>query len=367
MGRQPAQRHGHARRPRARRRDGDRPGRGGRRAGRPRRRRRGVWVANRQAQTLARIDPERAVVTRAPAARQRAARARDGRRPGLGGGRRDRGGPSRRHAAHRSWTVADDALDLDPADGYDLNSWMLLQPRLRRADRVPAHRRQRRARSWSRISRSPFRLRRTAGTDVHVRAPAAASGSRPARQVRPERHQAGHRAFAERRARGVWPARRDQVDRGRRREPTLVIRLERPDPDFPYRLALPFAAAVPPGTARSRRASCPRRAPTGSLRSTGGTSGSSATPLPGVVAARQAGRLSGRDRRPLRHRAGRGRRRRSAAAAADLAFVDQVARSVAELRRARSGPGPRRCTWGRRGCSSTRACRRSTAPTPGGP
>ena len=29
---------------------------------------------------------------------------------------------------------------------------------------------------------------------------------------------------------------------------TLVIRLKRPDPDFLYRLALPFAAAVPPGT-----------------------------------------------------------------------------------------------------------------------
>ena len=30
---------------------------------------------------------------------------------------------------------------------------------------------------------------------------------------------------------------------------TIVIRLRRPDPDFPYRLALPLAAAVPPGTA----------------------------------------------------------------------------------------------------------------------
>ena len=29
---------------------------------------------------------------------------------------------------------------------------------------------------------------------------------------------------------------------------TIVIRLRRPDPDFPYRLALPFASAVPPGT-----------------------------------------------------------------------------------------------------------------------
>ena len=30
---------------------------------------------------------------------------------------------------------------------------------------------------------------------------------------------------------------------------TIVIRLRRPDPDFLYRLALPFAYAVPPGTA----------------------------------------------------------------------------------------------------------------------
>jgi peptide/nickel transport system substrate-binding protein len=34
---------------------------------------------------------------------------------------------------------------------------------------------------------------------------------------------------------------------------TLVIRLKRPDPDFLYRLALPFAVAVPPGTGEAPR------------------------------------------------------------------------------------------------------------------
>ena len=50
---------------------------------------------------------------------------------------------------------------------------------------------------------------------------------------------------------------------------TIVIRLERPDPDFLYRLALPFAAAVPPGRGEAADASCRPRARTGSPPSTG--------------------------------------------------------------------------------------------------
>ena len=59
---------------------------------------------------------------------------------------------------------------------------------------------------------------------------------------------------------------------------TIVIRLRRPDPDFPYRLALPFASAVPPGTRGAAEHRARRRGPTGSRGSSlAGASVSSAT------------------------------------------------------------------------------------------
>ena len=108
---------------------------------------------------------------------------------------------------------------------------------------------------------------------------------------------------------------------------TIVIRLRRPDPDFLYRLALPFASAVPPGT----RAAAEHRAGHGALpdRAVG--------PRRRVrlernrfyrtwSAAREAGRLSGRHRRPAGRQRAQGASRPSAPAAPTVTFMPTGAR-----------------------------------------
>ena len=153
-------------------------------------------------------------------------------------------------AGHRGGTLriamddSIDALDADPATSYDLNSWMLLSIAY---DGLTAFR----------------RTGGRAGTQVVPNLaqalPAPSDGGttytfvvRPGvrfstgREVRASDVERGiERSLgAEPAAFGLLGpiASVEADDRSR----TVVIRLERPDPDLLYRLALPFAAAVPP-------------------------------------------------------------------------------------------------------------------------
>ena len=145
---------------------------------------------------------------------------------------------------------------------------------------------------------------------------------------------------------------------------TIVIRLERPDPDFLYRLALPFAAAVPPGVRKPLDDRAGHRAVPDRGAATAGTYGWSATPTSGSgrrSRSRTAIRTSSRPRSTSA--AGeavdgdpRGPQATSRRSTSSDATDDQrpaAARAGARARGRRSCSPP--------GCSSTRACRRSTA------
>ena len=214
----------------------------------------GVWVANRRAQTLARIDPGRAVETdRFPLGSEpRALAVVDGRLwlavAAAGAGRR--GG----------------TLRVDFQGQGPVTDW---RKRLGRAEFDPAT-------SYSEIQRllsltndGLTAFRRVGGTaggelvpDLAEALPAPSDGGRTytftvrdgvrfstGGDVRPSDIKRGiERALNARQAAyglldGIKSIAADDANR------TIVIRLRRPDPDFLYRLALPFASAVPPGTA----------------------------------------------------------------------------------------------------------------------
>ena len=202
-----------------------------------------VWVANRQARTLARIDPERAVVTE---------RLRLGNEPRAVAlvGERVWAAVAATGAGHRGGTLriamddSIDALDADPATSYDLNAWMLLSITY---DGLTAFR------------RTGGRAGAQVVPNLAQALPAPSDGGRTYTfVVRPGvRFSTGREVRASdvergiERSLGTEPAAFGLLgdiasveadDRSR----TVVIRLERPDPDLLYRLALPFAAAVPP-------------------------------------------------------------------------------------------------------------------------
>jgi ABC-type transport system substrate-binding protein/DNA-binding beta-propeller fold protein YncE len=206
-----------------------------------------VWVANRRTQTLARIDPERAVVTkRLRLGNETRSLAMVGNRIWAAVGATG--------AGHRGGTLrialngGIDPLDSDPATSYNFDAWMFLGLV---HDGLTAYRR---------------------------------TGGRAGTQVVPNLAQSlpapsdGGRTYTFALRRGVRfstgrPVQASDVKRGIERslnaEPhafgllgairsvtaddpsrTLVIRLKRPDPDLLYRLALPFASAVPPDVGR---------------------------------------------------------------------------------------------------------------------
>jgi Protein kinase domain/Bacterial extracellular solute-binding proteins, family 5 Middle len=206
-----------------------------------------VWVANRQARTLARIDPERAVVVE---------RLRLGNEPRAVAlvGDRVWAAVAATGAGHRGGTLrialdhSIDDLDADPATSYDVGSWMLLSIT---HDGLTAYR------------RTGGRAGAQVVPNLAQALPAPSDGGktytfvvRPGvrfsngREVRASDVKRGiERAIgAEPRAFGLLGGIEsvEADDRSR----TLVIRLERPDPDLLYRLALPFAAAVPPDAPR---------------------------------------------------------------------------------------------------------------------
>ena len=213
----------------------------------------GVWVANRRAQTLARIDPERAVVTdRFPLGSEpRALAVVDGRLwvavAATGAGHRggtlrvDFQGPSM-----ASVSIRDARAEFDPATSYSEFSRLLSLTN----DGLTAFR----------------RVGGTAGTelvpDLAEAIPTPSEGGRTytftvrngvrfstGQPVHPSDIKRGiERSLnAEQAAYGLLDGIKSIAADDANR--TIVIRLRRPDPDFPYRLALPFASAVPPGTA----------------------------------------------------------------------------------------------------------------------
>jgi ABC-type transport system substrate-binding protein len=204
-----------------------------------------VWVANRQAQTLARIDPRRAVVT------ERLRLGNEPRAVAMVGGRLwaavaarsvgRRGGTLRIAMDHPI-----DAVDADPATSYEVSAWMLLNIV---HDGLTAYR------------RSGGRAGTQVVPNLAQSLPAPSAGGRTYTFVlRPGvRFSTGRPVRASDVKRGIERSLATEQaafgllgpissveaeDRSR----TVVIRLERPDPDMLYRLALPFAAAVPAGT-----------------------------------------------------------------------------------------------------------------------
>ena len=204
-----------------------------------------IWVANRRAHTLARIDPERAVVT------ERLRLGNEPRAVAPAGGR-VWAAVAATGAGHRGGTLriamddSIDALDADPATSYDLRAWMLLS---NAHDGLTAYR------------RSGGRAGTQVVPDLAQSLPTPSEGGRTYTfVVRPGvRFSTGEPVRASDVRRGIERslateqaafgllgpiASVEADDRSR----TVVIRLQRPDPDMLYRLALPFAAAVPPGT-----------------------------------------------------------------------------------------------------------------------
>ena len=206
----------------------------------------GVWVANRRARTVARIDPDRTVGTeefrlgRDP----RALAIVDGRLWVAVGstGAGQRGGTLRVDIHGESIP----RVEFDPATSYTPWGWQVLNTAY---DGLTAYR----------------RVGGTAGAtlvpNLAESLPTSSDGGRTyaftlrqgvrfstGQPVRPsdvkrgiERSlQAGPAAFGV--LSGIASIAADDADR------TVVFRLKRPDPDFLYRLALPFASAVPPGT-----------------------------------------------------------------------------------------------------------------------
>ena len=204
-----------------------------------------VWVANRQAQTLARIDPKRAVVTE---------RLRLGNEPRavamIGDG--VWAAVAATGAGHRGGTLRIaidepiDARSADPALSYDFNSWMLvglaydgltafrrtggragtqIVPNLAQALPTPSDG----GRTYTFVLRRGVRFstgREVMASDVKRGIERSTGAESPAVDL----------------LGGIASVEADDPSR------TVVIRLARPDADFFYRLALPFAAAVPPGT-----------------------------------------------------------------------------------------------------------------------
>jgi serine/threonine protein kinase/ABC-type transport system substrate-binding protein len=206
-----------------------------------------VWVANRQARALARIDPERAAVTE---------RLRLGNEPRAlaTAGRRVWTAVAATGAGHRGGTLRIamggriDPVDRDPATSYNTDAWLFL----------------------SLVHDGLTALRRTGGRagtqvvpDLAQSLPTPSDGGRTYTfALRPGvRFSTGETVRPSDVKRGI--------ERSLNAEPgafgllagissitaddpsgTLVIRLERPDPDLLYRLALPFTAAVPPGVTK---------------------------------------------------------------------------------------------------------------------
>ena len=226
----------------------------------------GVWVANRRAQTLARIDPERAVVTdRFPLGSEpRALAVVDGRlwvAVAAAG------------AGHRGGTLRVDFQGPSMGEFRDPRR----QGRVRPGDEL--------LRVVSRLlsvtNDGLTAFRRVGGTagaelvpNLAEALPTPSDGGRTytftvrdgvrfstGRPVRPSDIKRGiERSLNAEQAAfglldGIESIAADDANR------TIVIRLRRPDPDFLYRLALPFASAVPPGT----RAAAERRGGDGAL------------------------------------------------------------------------------------------------------
>jgi ABC-type transport system substrate-binding protein len=206
----------------------------------------GVWVANRHAQMLARIDPERPVVAERfrLGGEPRALSVVDGRLwvAVAAAGAGHRGGTLR--VAFED-TIG--RIDIDPATSYRPDAWQLL--------------------SMTNDGLTAFR--RTGGTagativpDLAQALPVPSDGGRTytftlrtgirfsdGRPVRPSDVKRGidRSLNAKPAAFGLLGGLRSVVADDA--HATIVIRLARADPEFLYRLALPFAYAVPPGTA----------------------------------------------------------------------------------------------------------------------
>ena len=280
----------------------------------------GVWVANRRAQTLTRIDPERAVVTdRFPLGSEpRALAVVDGRLwvAVAAAGEGHRGGTLRVAFQGEPFDKSGAALlraEFDPATSYSEFSTLL-----------------------SLTSDGLTALRRVGGTaglelvpDLAEAIPTPSDGGRTytftvrngvrfstGGRVRPSDIKRGiERSLNAKQAAfgvldGIKSIAADDANR------TIVIRLRRPDPDFPYRLALPFASPVPPGTAPppSRRGGH-GALPDHAIRPSRACPSRAQPLLPDVVHTREAGRLSGRDRHP----AGRQRSARASRPSAPVA------------------------------------------------
>ena len=213
----------------------------------------GVWAANRRTQTLVRIDPEREAVTdRFPLGSEpRALSVVDGRLwvAVAAAGDRHRGGTLRvdfEGPSLSSVPLRDAKAEFDPATGYS-EFWRLLSlaydgltafrwvggtagtelvPNLAEAIPTPSEG----GRTYTFTVRDGVRF----STGQSVRPSDIKRGIE--RSLNAE--QAAYGLLA-----GIKSVAADDANR------TIVIRLRGPDPDFPYRLALTFAAAVPPGTA----------------------------------------------------------------------------------------------------------------------
>ena len=209
-----------------------------------------VWVANAHARTLAKIDPVRAVV---------ADQLRLGNAPralAVVGGRLW-AAVAATGAGHRGGTlhVALDhdvaRINVDPGTSYDPEAWTFLSLT---NDGLTAFR------------RAGGRAGTQLVPDLAESLPAPSDGGRAytfsvRRGVRFSTGQTVHPSDVKRgieRSRHVEPAAFGHFDgiasiAADDAAGTLVIRLKKPDPDFLYRLALPFAAAVPPGTGPAPR------------------------------------------------------------------------------------------------------------------
>ena len=206
-----------------------------------------VWVANRRSRTLARIDPERAVVT------ERLQLGNEPRGVALVGddvwaavaatGAGHRGGTLRIAVEDQI-----DALDADPATSYDVAAWMLLSIT---NDGLTAFR------------RSGGRAGTQVVPNLAQSLPTPSDGGRTYTFVlrRGVRYSTGRPVLASDVKRGIERSLgTGEAGFGLHGEiasvaaddasATVVIRLERADPDLLYRLALPFAAAVPAGVAK---------------------------------------------------------------------------------------------------------------------
>jgi YVTN family beta-propeller protein len=207
----------------------------------------GVWVANRRAQTLVRIDPERPVAA-APLAlgsEPRALTVADGRLwvavAPAGAGHR---GGTLRVDFETPWRDA--RAEFDPAMSYSEVTFLISVA----YDGLTAFRR-----VGGRAGTEPV-------PDLAEAIPTPSDGGRTytftvrdgvrfstGQPVRASDIERGIERSLEADGAasvlldGIESVAADDANR------TIVIRLKRPDPDLPYRLAWPFASAVPPGTA----------------------------------------------------------------------------------------------------------------------